>query len=91
MLAVFGLFSNFAIYNAFFTGIYNFRTWELLDMKTVPLPIKIGASTAIAFGMCYKLWADSLYDCEMYRLAVKYRHEYEKEDPPSNIDPIKHS
>ena len=52
MLGLFGLFSNFFIYNCFFTGIYNLRTRELIDMRRVPFLAKFGLSTLIAFSMC---------------------------------------
>jgi hypothetical protein len=56
LLMAFGAFANFAIYNCFMTGIYNFRTYELLDTRRIPFAIKFSLSTAIAGYMCYKLW-----------------------------------
>jgi hypothetical protein len=66
LLTGFGLFTNFAIYNCFLTGIYNFRTTELLDMRRVPFLIKFGLSSAAAFYMCNKLWDNNIYEAELY-------------------------
>jgi hypothetical protein len=49
MLTVFGVFSNFAIYNCFFTGIYNFRSTEVLAMRRVPFVVKFSFSTLMAY------------------------------------------
>jgi hypothetical protein len=49
LLAVFGTFTNFAFYNCFLTGIYNYRTVELLDMRKIPFALKISLSTIIAY------------------------------------------
>jgi hypothetical protein len=45
----FGLAFNFATYQAFFTGIYNWRTKELLNMKHVPWFVKLGASVFVSY------------------------------------------
>lgn len=66
MLTAFGLFTNFAIYNCFFTGIYNFRTTELLDMRRVPFAMKLSLSSVIAYSMCRKLWDNNIYEAELY-------------------------
>ncbi len=66
LLTGFGLFTNFAIYNCFLTGIYNFRTTELLDMRRVPFLVKFGISSALAFYMCNKLWDNNIYEAELY-------------------------
>lgn len=78
MLAVFGVFTNFAIYNCFFTGIYNFRITEVLDMRRVPFPVKIGMSSIIAYQMCKRLWDHNIYEAELYKVALKYRGKYDK-------------
>ena len=62
MLMGFGVFANFFIYQTFFTGIYNYRTRELCNMKRVPFPVKLLASMAITGGMVSALYTDSLYD-----------------------------
>lgn len=66
LLAVFGTFTNFALYNCFFTGIYNFRSSELLDMRRVPFAAKFSFSTLLAFTMCKKLWDNNIYEAELY-------------------------
>jgi hypothetical protein len=78
MLAVFGAFTNFAVYNCFLTGIYNFRTWEVMDMRKVPFVAKFGISTLVAYQMCKKLWDHNIYEAELYRIALKYRINYDK-------------
>jgi hypothetical protein len=83
MLAIFGLFSNFAVYNCFFTGIYNFRQTELLAMRRVPFPVKFVASSAIAYYMCDKLWDHNIYESELYEVALRYRDRYDKNFMPT--------
>jgi len=58
-------------------GIYNFRTQEVLAMKRVPFALKISVTTIASIGMCYNAWRNNLYDPDLYRLAVKYRHKYD--------------
>ena len=79
LLAGFGIFANVAIYNAFFVGLYNFRTYELLNMRQVPFPLKIGISTVVAGAMTRKLYLNEIYEPDMYRLALNYRPEFDKE------------
>ena len=79
MLAGFGLFANATIYNAFFIGLYNFRTFEVMNMRSVPFPLKIGVSTLVAGILCRKLYLKQIYEPELYRVAVKYRPEFDKE------------
>ena len=56
LLVGFGLFTNAAVYNAFMIGIYNFRTYEIKAMSSVPFPLKLAISTAVAVGMSRKLY-----------------------------------
>ena len=77
MLTIFGLFSNITIYNCFFSGIYNFRTRELVDMRRVPFLVKFGLSSLIAFSMCKKLWENNIYEAELYEVALKYRDRFD--------------
>jgi hypothetical protein len=77
LLTGFGLFGNFAIYNAFLTGIYNYRHHEMLNMRKVPFPLKLFLSSSLTGLMCYHLYNDHLYDEDLYRVALKYRHEYD--------------
>jgi hypothetical protein len=79
MLTLFGLFTNFAFYNCFLTGIYNFRNTELLDMRRVPFPLKFVMSSSVAYYMCIKLWNNNIYEAELYQVALKYRDKYDKE------------
>ena len=73
----FGVFANFAIYQAFFTGIYNYRQRELLNTRRLPIVLKLGISTTVAGIMSYMLYQDGLYDENLYRVALKYRLEYD--------------
>lgn len=77
-LYAFGLVSNFIIYQAFFTGIYNYRTRELLNMRKVPLALKLPLSIMISGSMTYALYNDNLYDEQLYSLALKYRSEHDE-------------
>ena len=79
MVMGFGLFANLAIYQAFFTGIYNYRQRELLNTRRLPMVLKLGISTTIAGIMSYMLYQDGLYDENLYRIAVKYRNEYDSQ------------
>lgn len=78
-MTVFGLFTNFAIYNCFLTGIYTFRQTELVDLRKVPFPIKFIASSCVAFYMCKKLWNHNIYEADLYAIALKYRRLYDKD------------
>merc|ERR1719362_924768 len=75
LLAGFGIFANVAIYNTFFVGLYNFRTYELLNMRQVPFPLKIGISTVVAGAMTRKLYLNGIYEPALYRVALNYRPE----------------
>lgn len=79
LLTAFGLFTNFAFYNCFLTGIYNFRTTEVLDMRRVPFLAKFAISSAVAYYMCSKLWDRNIYEAELYGVALKYRERFDKE------------
>ncbi len=78
LLTAFGLFTNFAVYNCFLTGIYNFRTTEVLDMRRVPFLLKFALSSAVAYYMCSRLWDNNIYEAELYQVALKYRDRYDK-------------
>jgi hypothetical protein len=58
-------------------GIWNFRTQEVMDMKRVPFALKFVVSSVAAYMMCSTLWNTNLYDPDLYRLAVKYRHKFD--------------
>lgn len=75
---MFGTFTNFAIYNCFMTGIYTFRATELMEMRKLPLPLKLGVSSIVSFIMCKKLWEGNIYEAELYQVAIKYRINFDK-------------
>lgn len=77
-LTGFGMFANFFMYQAFLTGIYNYRSRELLNMRRIPFPAKLGLSSLITGMMCYSLYNDNLYDDQLYSMALKYRDEYDE-------------
>ena len=79
MLTAFGLFTNFAVYNCFLTGIYNFRTTEVLDMRRVPFIAKFAVSTGIAYYLCSRLWDSNIYEAELYQVALRYRDKFDKD------------
>jgi hypothetical protein len=79
LLTAFGLFTNFAVYNCFLTGIYNFRTTELLDMRRVPFLAKIAVSSGITIYMCRRLWDSNIYEAELYQVSLRYRERYDKD------------
>lgn len=56
MIMGFGVLANFFVYQAFLTGIYNYRYHELLNMRRVPFVLKIGLSTAVSGYMCHLLY-----------------------------------
>lgn len=79
LLTAFGLFTNFAVYNCFLTGIYNFRTTELVDMRRIPFLAKFAVSSGIALYMCSKLWDSNTYESDLYQVALRYRDRFDKE------------
>ena len=52
MLSGFGVFANFFIYQAFLTGIYNYRYHEVLNMRKVPIVLKLAISSSLTGFMC---------------------------------------
>ena len=66
LLVAFGTFTNFAFYNCFLTGIYNFRTHEVLDTRRIPFVFKFAVSTFVSVYMCKKLWENNIYEAELY-------------------------
>ena len=79
MLGVFGVFTNFFLYQAILTGTYNYRNHEMLSMRRVPLVAKLGLSTGLTSYMCYLLYNDSLYDEDLYRVSLKYRYRFDEQ------------
>ena len=72
-LTGFGVFSSLAVYHCFFTKIYDFRSREILNMRSVPFMLRFSATCGVSFFMCRKMWEDHIYDPELYKLALKYR------------------
>ena len=73
----FASLGSFLIYNAFFRGIYNFRTKEIVNMRNVPFALKFGISVAIGFGIARDVHMKAMYDPDLYRVAIKYRTYYD--------------
>ena len=65
------------MYQAFLTGIYNYRQRELLNMRKIPFAFKLALSSLVTGTMCYSLYNDNLYDEQLYSMALKYRNEYD--------------
>ena len=86
MMFAFGSVSNILFYQAFMTGIYNYRIYELVDMKRVPLPAKLAVSSVFTFGMARILYNDHLYEEDTYKAATRYRHLYDKEYSESYLE-----
>jgi len=61
------------------TGIYNFRTKEIINMRSVPFLAKFTVSTIVSVYMCRKLYEKQIYEPDVYRLAIKYRPQYDTE------------
>jgi hypothetical protein len=78
-LSVFGLATTAGIYAAFFVGIYDFRATELINMRRVPMIVKLTASSLIAAKMTYLLWEKQIYEPELYRVALKYRPQFDQD------------
>ena len=79
LLVGFGVFANAAIYNAFMIGIYNFRTYEVMQMRAVPFPLKLALSSLVAGFMSRQLYFRQIYEPDLYRVALKYRSEFDSE------------
>ena len=60
------MFTNFAFYNCFMTGIYNVRNREIVDMRKVPFVAKFAVSSLVAFYMCNRMWNNNIYEAELY-------------------------
>ena len=75
--------ANFTFYNAFLVGNYNFRDTELLSMRRIPKPFKVGISTLVSTYMTYKLWNMRIYNEDLYKYAVEKRHLFCGSPQPS--------
>ena len=58
------------------TGIYNYRTKEILNMRKVPFVVKFGLSSLVAYTMSLKLYENYVYEPEIYR--VQFDKDYQK-------------
>jgi hypothetical protein len=76
-LTAFGVFSSLAVYHCFFTKIYDFRSREILNMRSIPFMARFSLTCGISYLMCHKMWDDHIYDPELYKLALKYRQSYD--------------
>jgi len=76
-LTAFGVFSSLALYHCFFTKIYDFRSREILNMRSIPFVGRFSLTCGISYLMCSKMWEDHIYDPELYKLALKYRDSYD--------------
>lgn len=85
-LVGFGAVADALIYFTFFTGIYNFRTRELVNMRKVPFLAKFGVSTVAAFAICRRLYSDNVYKPDVYGLALKYRTQFDEEYKKQLLD-----
>jgi hypothetical protein len=47
-------------------------------MRKVPFLAKFAASFLVAFTMCGKLWNKQVYEPDVYRLALKYRPQFDE-------------
>ncbi len=78
-MAGYGFVFNFFLYHGVMTGIYNYRIYELVNMRRVPFPLKLGATSLVTFLMCRRLYNENLYEEDTYKAALKYRHLYDKD------------
>ena len=78
-MAGFAFVSTFLVYNAFFRGIYNFRTRELVNMRRVPFYLKFGVSALFGIAIGRDMHLKAIYDPDLYRIALKYRTYYDAE------------
>lgn len=61
------------------TGIYNFRTHEVINMRSMPFAAKFCVSTLVSVTMCVKLYNKQVYEPELYRIALKYRPQFDSD------------
>ena len=78
-MAGFGFIASVLVYNAFFRGIYNFRSRELVNMRHVPFTLKLGLSAFVGIAFSRDMHLKAIYDPDLYRIALKYRTYYDAE------------
>jgi len=74
-----GLISG-AFYFMFLRGVYTFRCYELINMRTIPSPFRLLAAGAVGYYTYSKLYTSHIYNRDLYSLAIKYHNEIYKEN-----------
>ena len=74
MLLGVGSVANFFFYQAFLTGTYEYRNYEYVRMRNLPIVLKVAISTSMVGWMGYLMYTDHLYDEDLYRISLKYRN-----------------
>ena len=69
----FAFATSFLVYNAFLRGIYNYRAREIINMRSVPTPLKAGLSIGLGIYIARDMHFKSIYEPDLYRIALKYR------------------
>ena len=69
--------ATFTIYNAFFRGIYNFRSSELINMRSIPFAARFGLAALISAAIARDTHMKAIYDPDLYKIALKYRSYYD--------------
>ena len=67
---------NVSFYSAFLTGLYQWRGFEF-SMRRIPVLFRLSISSLIAFSACNFLYNKQIYNPELYRIALKYRPEFD--------------
>ena len=73
------LLSTTLIYVTFFRRIYNFRARQLVNMRHVPFMLKFGVSASVGVGFAYDKHIKTIYEPDLYRVALKYRSYYDRD------------
>lgn len=79
MMVGFSGLTTFLVYNAFFRGIYTFRARELVNMRQVPFALKFGISASLGLYLSYDQHLQSIYEPDLYKVALKYRTYYDSD------------
>ena len=78
-LLLFSTLFTVGMYNTVFRGIYSFRSTQLVNMRHVPFALKFGVSCLSGFLVARDLQLRSIYDPELYKVAIKYRTYYDED------------
>lgn len=49
-----------------------------MNMRRIPFPFKIAFSSSMAVLMCYYLYNDNIYNENLYKLATRYRTDFDE-------------